>query len=228
MQLVATREFTVTRGEVTYFGTPDLNAAIDIDAEHNVHAVRGEDITVFVNIGGTVYEPRLRFSSDIQPPIAETEVLSYLFFGAPSMQALAGSGTGAFGNQRLVEQGLNQFLAAVSGQFEYSLISDLNVPLDYVQIRPSVYGRGLAGFDLAVGKRLGDKWFVTLNPRVCPNRPHQVFAWEDIGASIEYRISRQWNFLVSGDPVQGCSPYANNRLVAKYQLGVDILWEKRY
>ena len=228
MQLVATREFTVTRGEVTYFGTPDLNAAIDIDAEHNVHAVRGEDMTVFVNIGGTVYEPRLRFSSDIQPPIAETEVLSYLFFGAPSMEAFAGSGTGAFGNQRLVEQGLNQFLAAVSGQFEYSLISDLNVPLDYVQIRPSVYGRELAGLDLALGKRLGDKWFLTLNPRVCPNRPHQVFAWEDIGASIEYRISRQWNFLVSGDPVQGCSPYANNRLVAKYQLGVDILWEKRY
>jgi translocation and assembly module TamB len=228
MQLVATREFTVTRGEITYFGTPDLNAAIDIDAEHNVHAVRGEDITVFVNIGGTVYEPRLRFSSDIQPPIAETEVLSYLFFGAPSMEAFAGSGTGAFGNQRLVEQGLNQFLAAVSGQFEYSLISDLNVPLDYVQIRPSVYGRELAGLDLALGKRLGEKWFVTLNPRVCPNRPHQVFTWEDIGASLEYRISRQWNFLVSGDPVQGCSPYANNRLVAKYQLGVDILWEKRY
>jgi len=116
----------------------------------------------------------------------------------------------------------------VSGQFEYSLISDLNVPLDYVQIRPSVYGKELAGFDLAMGKRLGEKWFVTLNPRVCPSRPHQVFAWEDIGASLEYRISRQWNFLVSGDPVQGCSPYANNRLVAKYQLGVDFLWEKRY
>jgi hypothetical protein len=144
------------------------------------------------------------------------------------MEAFAGSGTGDFGNQRLVEQGLNQFLAAVSGQVEYSLISDFNVPLDYVQIRPSVYGREVAGFDVALGKRLGDKWFLTLNPRVCPNRPHQVFQWEDIGASLEYRISRQWNFLVSGDPVQGCTPYANNRWVAKYQLGVDILWEKRY
>ncbi|UCG86540.1 MAG: translocation/assembly module TamB domain-containing protein [Gemmatimonadota bacterium] len=228
MQLVATREFTVTRGEVTYFGTPDLNAAIDIDARHNVHSVRGEDITVFVNIGGTLYEPTLRFTSDIQPPIAETEILSYVFFGAPSVEAFAGTGTEGVADQRLAQQGLNQFLAAVSGQLEYGLISDLNVPLDYVQIRPSLAGREMAGLDLAVGKRLGDKWFVTLSPRACLRPGQELFAWEDFGASLEYRFTREWMFQVSGDPVQGCVPYSSHRLVAKYQLGVDFLWEKRY
>jgi translocation and assembly module TamB len=227
MQLVATREFTVTRGEVTYFGTPDLNAALDIEARHNVHSVRGEDLTVFVHIGGTMYEPTLRFSSDIQPPIAETEILSYVFFGAPSVEAFAGSGNENFANQRLAQQGLNQFLAAVSGQVEYSLISDLNLPLDYVQIRPSGVGSEMAGVGVALGKRLGENWFFTLSPRYCP-RPGQAFTLEDIGASIEYRFSREWMFLVSGDPVQACVPYASNRLVAKYQLGVDFLWEKRY
>jgi hypothetical protein len=189
--------------------------------------VRGEDITVFVNIGGTLYEPTLRFTSDIQPPIAETEILSYVFFGAPSVEAFAGSGGGGIGDQRLAQQGLNQFLAAVSGQVEYRLISDLNVPLDYLQIRPSLVGREMAGFDLAVGTRLGEKWFVTLSPRAC-FQAGPVLAWEDIGASLEYRFTREWIFQVSGDPVQGCVPYSSSRLVNKYQLGVDFLWEKRY
>jgi translocation and assembly module TamB len=230
VQLVATREFTVTRGEVTYFGTPDLNAGLDIEARHEVHSVRGEDITAIVHIGGTLYDPRLRFSSDAQPPISETEILSYLFFGAPSVEAFAGAGQGAYGDQRLVQQGLAQFLEAVSGQLEYSVISDLNVPLDYVQIRPSIYRNELAGVDVAVGKRLGEKWFVTLSPRICTTAGESVFASEglDVGASLEYRFTKQWLFLVSGDPVQSCVPFGSYRLAPKYQLGVDLLWEKRY
>lgn len=216
----------MTRGELTYFGTPDLNAALDIEASHDVHSIRGEDITAFVHIGGTLYDPRLRFSSDAQPPISETEILSYLFFGAPSVEALAGAGQGAYGDQRLVQQGLNQFLQAVSGQLEYSVISNLNVPLDYVQIRPSVYRNELAGVDFAVGKRLGEKWFVTLSPRICMRE--NIFAAESLGASLEYRLTKQWLFLVSGDPVQSCVPFSSYRLAPKYQLGVDLLWEKRY
>ncbi len=228
VQLVATREFTVTRGEVTYFGTPDLNAALDIEASHDVHSIRGDDMTAYVHIGGTLYDPRLRFSSDIQPPISETEVLSYLFFGAPSVEAFAGAGQGAYGDQRLVQQGLNQFLAAVSGQLEYSFISDLNLPLDYVQIRPTIYRNELAGVDFAVGKRLGEKWFVTLSPRLCRRENFGVESLESVGASLEYRFTKQWLFLVSGDPVQGCVPFSSYRLAPRYQLGVDLLWEKRY
>jgi translocation and assembly module TamB len=227
VQLVATRDFTVTRGEVQYLGTPDLNAAVDIEARHRLRSVRGEDVTVFVHIGGTVYEPRLTFTSDIHPPISETEVLSYLFFGAPSVEAFAG--TGNFADQRLVEQGLNQFLGAVSGQLEYSLISDLNVPLDYVQIRPTGVGTEMYGVDVAVGKRLGEKWFVTVNPRLCSR--DDLFTIEtlrSVGASLEYRLSREWMLLLSGDPVQSCSAFSTQRFAEKYQLGLDLFWEKRY
>jgi hypothetical protein len=225
VQLVATREFTVTRGEVMYLGTPDLNAAVDIEARHRLRSVRGQDVAVFVHIGGTVYEPRLTFTSDILPPISETEVLSYLFFGAPSVEALAG--TGNFADQRLVEQGLNQFLGAVSGQIEYSLISDLKVPLDYLQIRPTGVGTQLYGVDVAVGKRLGEKWFLTVNPRVC-SRDNWVERLRNLGASLEYRLSSTWLLLLSGDPVQSCSAFSTRQFTEKYQLGVDLYWEKRY
>ncbi len=226
VQLVATREFTVTRGEVTYLGTPDLNAAVDIEARHRLRSVRGQDVTVFVHIGGTVYEPRLTFTSDILPPISETEVLSYLFFGAPSVEALAG--TGNFADQRLVEQGLNQFLGAVSGQLEYSLISDLKVPLDYLQIRPTGVGTELYGVDVAVGKRLGEKWFLTVNPRLCSRDRGWVETLRNLGASLEYRLSSTWLLLLSGDPVQSCSAFSTRQFTEKYQLGVDLYWEKRY
>jgi len=36
-----TREFVVQRGTVQYFGTPDLDAAIDIEASHVVHPLPG-------------------------------------------------------------------------------------------------------------------------------------------------------------------------------------------
>jgi hypothetical protein len=225
VQLVASREFSVTRGEVTYFGTPDLNAAVDIEARHRVRGVRGEDVTVIVHIGGTVYDPRIRFSSDINPPISETEILSYLFFGAPSVEAF--TGTGNLGDQRLVEQGLNQFLGAVSGQLEYRLISDLNVPLDYVHIRPTGVGTPMLGIDFAVGKRLGDKWFLTVNPRIC-SRNVGLETLRSVGASLEYRVGSDWLLLLRGDTVQSCSAFSTNRFAEKYQLGVDLFWEKRY
>jgi hypothetical protein len=223
VQLVATRDFSVTRGEVTYLGTPDLNAALDIEARHQVRGVRGEAVTVFVHLGGTVYEPSLTFSSDIRPPISETEVLSYLFFGAPSVEALGRSGGTA--NQRLVQQGLTQFLGVLSGQVEYMLVSDLRVPLDYVEIRPSVVGSGISGTEIALGKRLGERWFVTVSKRVCPQE--QVFT-PKLGASLEYRFSNQWLFSLSADPVQSCAPLRTQALSSPYQLGGDLFWEKRF
>jgi hypothetical protein len=225
VQLLATRDFDVTRGEVTYFGTPDLNAALDIDARHRVRTVRGDDIMVFVHIGGTLYEPNLSFTSDIRPPIPGPEILSYLFLGAPSFHALTGGGGSE--NGRLVRQGLTQFMGAVSGQLENLAISDLSLPLDYLQIRPQMGNTGQLTAEIAAGKRLGDKWFLTVSPRLCA-RAHNEALYEMVGASVEYRLSRDWLFSLSGDPVRSCAVARSHALRLKYQLGADIFWEKRY
>ncbi len=225
VQLLATRDFDVTRGEVTYFGTPDLNAAVDIDAEHRVRTLRGDDIMVFVHIGGTLYEPNLTFTSDIRPPIPGEEILSYLFLGAPSFHALAGGS--AAGNARLVRQGLTQFLGAVSGQLENLAISDLSLPIDYLQIRPHMGNTGQLTAEIAAGKRLGDQWFLTVSPRVCAPAQNEATRVM-VGASVEYRLSRDWLFSVSGDPVRSCAVTRSHALRLKYQLGADVFWEKRY
>jgi hypothetical protein len=213
-----TREFTVTRGQLTYFGTPDLDASIDIDAQHVVRTLRGENVTVYVHLGGTIYDPQLVLTSDIRPPISEAEIIAYLFFGDPRAQTLTGAGITA------QNQVVNQLLGALSGQAEYFLISDLRIPLDYFQIRPGVVGMGLSGTEIALGKRFGERWFVTVSPRLCPR--DELLAFQNVGASLEYRFSRQWLLSVSGDPAQSCQTFGTATL--KYQLGADVFWEKSY
>ncbi len=216
-----TREFAVTRGEVRYFGTSDLNADVDIDARHVVRAVRGEDVTVFVHIAGSLYEPTLTLSSDIRPAISETEIISYLLVGAPSFQA----GVGASGfESRIISQ---QLLGPLSSQLEYSLISDLGIPLDYLQIRPAATTGVLSGLEIAFGKQfrvLGTTAFLTASPRICPR---EQFVNPEVGASLEFRLSRQWLIAASVDPLRSCETLTTP-LAASYQFGLDLFWEKSY
>ena len=57
-----TRDFQVDRGTVRYFGTPDLNAELDIPATHTVQA-EGEDIPIIAKITGTLLLPKLSLES---------------------------------------------------------------------------------------------------------------------------------------------------------------------
>jgi translocation and assembly module TamB len=220
-ELGAIREFQVTRGQVRYLGTEDLDADLDIDAEHKVDAVRGEDVTVFVNIGGTVYEPRITFTSSAGSALSETEIISYLLVGAPSVQA----GTGAQGFESwLLWQ---QAFGVLSSQLEYALVSDVGVPLDYFQIRPETgLSGGLAGAEVALGKRFqifGTTAFLKASPRFCQARETAI----DIGASLEFRLTQRWLISASRTPLTRCETLAAP-LATRYQFGLDVLWESKY
>jgi hypothetical protein len=183
-----------------------------------------QNVTVSVHIGGTLYQPTMQFSSDIRPPIAETEIISYLLFGTSSFEALAG-GQGA----EALNSVASRVLGAVSGQIERSLITDLGLPLDYLQIRPGEVSAGLSGTEIAVGKRvtiLGVPTFLTLSPRRCRDRP--LIDPENVGASAEFRMSRQWLLAASRDPVGGCVVASEAAGTGRYQFGLDLLWERSY
>ena len=86
---IVTRDFTVERGTVRYFGTPDLNAELDIEARHVVEAqVNGnEEIPVIARITGTMLQPKLELRTDAtanRPTLSQTELVSYLMFGRPT------------------------------------------------------------------------------------------------------------------------------------------------
>jgi len=227
-----TTEFVVTRGQLQYFGTPDLNAAVDIEARHVVRQ-RDQNITVTVHIGGTVYTPKLTFTSDIRPPISETEIISLLLFGTSSFQALAENARNAdLLRTTMSRLAASRLAGAVSGQLERSLITDLGIPLDFVQIRPGEgLGSGgagpLAGMEIALGKQMslfGLPAFVTASPRICPQQTLGV----DVGASAELRVGSHWLLAASRDPVGSCGFVAPLGLPVRYQFGLDLLWERSY
>jgi translocation and assembly module TamB len=218
-----TREFVVTQGTVRYFGTPDLDAGLDIEARHVVHPVPGpsqratEDITIIAHIQGTLLVPRLTLEAERQQ-LSQSEIISYLMFAKPSFE-LAG-GQGAFA----------QSVAAslVAGELERTFVSDLGVPLDYVEIRPGDPSDPFAGAQFAAGWQIGEKTFLVLNAGFCQRRPIRVT--NTLGASLQFRISPEWRTEASFEPVRSClgtdadpQPGTVTR-----QVGLDLFWERRY
>ncbi|MGH9258850.1 MAG: translocation/assembly module TamB domain-containing protein, partial [Acidimicrobiales bacterium] len=74
-----TRQFAVTHGTVRYFGTPDLDAELDISARHVVRVQPtatggvGDTITVVAHIGGTLLVPRLDLVAE-ERELSQTEI----------------------------------------------------------------------------------------------------------------------------------------------------------
>jgi translocation and assembly module TamB len=216
-----TRDFTVERGSVRYFG--DLNAALDIRAVHVVRAVRGEEIPVIANITGTLYAPKVTLESTFNPPISETDLVSYLVTGYPANEAVSG------GQASALATGLSYFSSALSSELERALIQDLGVPLDLIEIRPGVSsGRSVGISQLAAGWQLGSKTFITLNAGFCPENLGQ-FSYNNLGASLEFRFSREWSLQTSVEPtLSSCRRDFGIQISNPYQIGSDIRWEREF
>ena len=218
-----TRDFTVERGSVRYFG--DLNAGLDIRAVHMVRAVRGEEIPVIANIAGSLYAPKVNLESTLNPPISETDLVSYLVTGYPANEATR------LGQGNVLESGLSYFSSALSSELERALIQDLGVPLDLIEIRPGVSrGRGAQSLtQLAAGWQLGSKTFLTLNAGFCPETLSR-FDYNNLGASLEFRFSREWSLQTSVEPtLQSCrTNFGVPTTTNNYQIGSDIRWEREF
>ena len=208
----------MTHGEVRYIGT--LDAQLDIEARHTVRAVRGEEIPVIAIIEGTLYEPKLRLESTLRPPISETDLVSYLITGYPANEA------SAFGGANAIEI----FSSALTSELERTLIQDLGVPVDLIEIRTGVGSGGAASpTQLAAGWQLGRKTFLTFNAGFCPD--FSQFSTRNLGVGVEFRFSREWRLQSAVEPtLERCGGAAVIPLDSRsrYQIGVDLLWEREF
>ena len=63
------RDFTVEEGTVRYFGTPDLNAELNITAKYIAEDIdTRQEIEIIARITGTLIQPKLALESDQHPP----------------------------------------------------------------------------------------------------------------------------------------------------------------
>lgn len=228
-----TREFVVTAGTVRYFGTPDLDAGLDIEAQHIVHPVptpgggtRDPDLTVIAHIGGTLYVPKLTLRTK-DGDRSQTDIISYLMFGQPSAD-ITGGPAGVSSTNRsalLASTAAGIISGAISGELERTAVSDLGIPLDYVEIRAGDPGNPLQGASFAAGWQIGAKTFLVVRASLCPGSVTNV-----LGASLQFRISPEWRTEASMEPVAGCATVTGGRTTGatQRQVGADLFWERRY
>jgi translocation and assembly module TamB len=219
------REFVVTQGTVHYFGTPDLDAGLDIEARHVVHPVPSitaratdtKDKTIIAHIRGTLLVPRLTLAAEGEE-LSQSELISYLMFGRPSFELAGGQGA-------LIS---STAASLVAGEVERTVVSDLGVPLDYFEFRPGDPSDPAARTQLAAGWQIGSKTFLVLNAGFCQRQ--QVSVTNTLGASLQYRISPEWRTEASFEPVRNClNPAAVQQGGSPpRQVGVDLFWERRY
>jgi hypothetical protein len=76
---------------------------------------------------------------------------------------------------------------------------------------------------VAAGWQLGRRWFVTLVADLCTNT-------QRFYPNADYRISRGLQLKTSVEPAYSCQTASTSTTVAanKYQVGLDLLWEREY
>ncbi len=221
-----TRDFDVIRGNVRYFGTPDLNAQLDIEARHLVRTNRNQELPIIADISGTLLDPRLSLRSEgATAAVSQTDLVSYLLTGAPASEATLSSAALT-----------NIALSATASELERTLISDLGLPIDMLEVRSSVgnYGANsstVAQLQLAAGVQLGRKTFLSFNAGFCASEI-QSLDYRNFGIGLEYRLSNEWKAQLSAEPaVRLCGATGaayNAGGTFRYQLGGDILWQREF
>ncbi len=224
------RNFDVIRGSIRYFGTPDLDAQLDIVAEHKVTPVdRSEQIPIVATISGTMRAPRLRLTNRDGPPISESDLVSFLMFGKPAFDL--SSGENQTSEEGALAWGLAALSSALSSEVERTLISDIGLPIDYLQIRPGatpIRGSSVTSTTISAGWRLTRAMFITLSAGFCPN--DQLLNYKALGASLEWRFGTHWRSSLSLEPVEACelTTQVDVGRGTRYQIGVDLLWEREF
>ena len=223
------RQFDVEQGSVTYEGSPDLNALVDISARHTVRTSNNLELPITASITGSLQQPRLELTSGptIQPPIPEVDLISYLIFGVPSSQAQP--------SQLTAISNVAAYLSSTaSNELERWLISDLGFPIDMLEIRPAVSFTGNQSSvfgnvtQLAAGWQIGQKVFLTLNAGFCGA---DQFGANNLGAGLEMRFSPRWRAQVAFEPTfQDCGVRGFGQQLgveSRYQIGADVFreWE---
>lgn len=210
------KRFQVDRGSVIFTGTPELNPLLQVTALYEVKMPAQQALTIKVLIGGTLVTPQLTLDSDAQPPLPQSDLISYLAFGrtSSSLLQLDGSGlsggnegggivgaVGAAATQRLGAIGLGVLVDQLEGQTSRSLGADVvNITPADLTIEAANPFSGLdalvRGTQFEIGKYFNRNTFVSFTVRP------SVFSGEGAnrsipGVRVQHRFGRGFSLDTS-------------------------------
>jgi autotransporter translocation and assembly factor TamB len=190
------RIFDVRDGTVSFPGTPGFDPNMSINA---VYRARTQDnlLEIIAQVTGTLQSPRVRLTSDAQPPISESDLASYLFFGAPTYafnnigsRTTTGSSNGSgdaverLGSQLGTAIGVGYFATGLQ-----TLAQNFGL-VDYVGLTAAETAPGsgagvgglLAGTQIELGRYISPRLFVAYTQRLASPAANA-------GARLEWRLS---------------------------------------
>jgi len=174
-----TRRFDIKRGSATFINSTELNPTLQGTAQYKVNQPNREAINIQIVVGGTLHSPNISLTSDAQPPIPQSDLLSYLAFGqsSSSLVQLEGSGltnssgglVGA-GAALASRQLAGVAIGVVTDQFAGSAARSLGA--DVFTITPADVqtdvGNFLRGTQFEFGKYIKSHTFVAVNSPLDP------------------------------------------------------------
>lgn len=176
------RRFQIRRGSATFVNTPELNPTLQVSGDYQVRLPSREAINIRILIAGTLNAPKISVASDAQPPISQTDLLSYLAFGRASSSLLQQEGSalssGGSGSGNLVGVGAalaaKQVAAAALGAISDQVAGNAARALgaDVFDIAPADVQLGVGSFlrgtQIEFGKYIRRRTFLQLQVRPDP------------------------------------------------------------
>ncbi len=236
---IARPNFDVERGVVRFFGDPDLEPALDVTALHTVRETRAnsnrQSVRIRVSIGGSIARPTLALASADNPPLPESDMLSYLVTGEPA-SALLGSNSYA-------DQGATLALRLASSYLSSRLAGGR---FDVVQVEPTALAPGeaanlrdnglgiLASTRVGLGFQVARNSYISLSGGLCGLAPQtsgggdalQLFA-QGLGVKFERRFEGGLAVALGLEPAssaQACGRPGISRTFQQTppQIGIDF------
>jgi translocation and assembly module TamB len=142
LERVPTRRFEIREGTIEFAGTPGIDPNLNITAGYRIRRAQGDPLDVLATVTGTIHAPRVRLSSDSDPPVSETDIASFLLFGRSTLE-LSQSESDVVASMREGMLGLARpiFLGLASTQLQHAVVN-LGLPLDYLALSAPEYGFG--------------------------------------------------------------------------------------
>ncbi len=224
------RRFDIRSGTIEFAGTPGINPNLDVSAAYRVNLRQQDPLTITATVTGTLQTPRVQLTSDAQPAISETDLLSYLYFGQPSFQ-LGQSQTELLSGLLLNTLGSGlQNVFASAGILDYFGISVPSAGGRAVPTRQQFYGGTLAGTLVEAGTYIGRDLFLAGSYRLPGAQRGGWLTGNQLGLRIEWQIQPRltaeafWENRFLRQPAIGLFTFSEQRPV----VGLSLFHEWGY
>jgi translocation and assembly module TamB len=241
------KRFQIKRGSALFVGSPDLNPTLQITAEYQVKQATGAT-NIRVLVGGTLDQPRVSLESDAQPPLSQSDLLSYLAFGESSgslLQSSGGSIGGGIGTGNVLNLATTRLAGVAVGvaldELEGEAARGLGVDVFNITAGDFPVSQALGGFEqflkgteIEAGRYLTPRTFVSLiatpGAFACSRRSDPNSSCAAPGGAIQHRTAKGYRFEASLTPryLLNAPTLSGQTAQSTSQFGAFIIREWRF